>query len=69
MIIQSTGITTLVLLFLRGGPGMPVVCRNAPNPTGLEQDLTAVWWEQRGAGMSYNPDIPPQSMADGPALD
>jgi pimeloyl-ACP methyl ester carboxylesterase len=31
-------------------------------PTGLEDHFTVVWWEQRGAALSYNPDIPPESM-------
>lgn len=62
LIIQSTDITHPVLLFLHGGPGMPEYFLNATHPTGLEQDFTVVWWEQRGAGLSYSHDIPPQSM-------
>jgi len=62
LIIQSTDIANPVLLFLHGGPGMPEFFLNATHPAGLEQDFTVVWWEQRGAGLSYSPDIPPQSM-------
>jgi pimeloyl-ACP methyl ester carboxylesterase len=62
MIIQSTDISHPVLLFLHGGPGMPEFFLNTTHPTGLEQDFTVVWWEQRGAGLSYGPDIPAQSM-------
>lgn len=62
MIIQSTDISHPVLLFLHGGPGMPEFFLNTTHPTGLERDFTVVWWEQRGAGLSYSPDIPPQSM-------
>jgi len=31
-------------------------------PTGLEHHFTMVWWEQRGAGMSFSADIPPETM-------
>lgn len=62
MIIQSADPSHPVLLFLHGGPGMPEFFLNATHPTGLEQDFTVVWWEQRGSGMSFHPDIPPPSM-------
>ncbi len=62
MIIQSTDTAHPVLLFLHGGPGMPEFFLNTTHPSGLEQDFTVVWWEQRGAGLSFSPDIPPDSM-------
>ena len=62
MIIQSANIMNPVLLFLHGGPGMPEFFLNITHPTGLEQDFTVVWWEQRGAGLSFGPDIAPQTM-------
>ena len=51
-----------VLLFVHGGPGMPEYWLTQRYPTDLEDYFTVVWWEQRGAGLSYNPDIPPETM-------
>jgi pimeloyl-ACP methyl ester carboxylesterase len=62
MLIQSVNPSNPVLLFLHGGPGMPQFFLNGTHPTGLEQDFTVVWWEQRGAGISFSSDIPPESM-------
>lgn len=41
---------------------MPEFFLNTTHPTGLESIFTVVWWEQRGAGLSWSLDIPPQSM-------
>ena len=62
MIIQSADPANPVLLVLHGGPGLPTFFLNGTHPTGLEHDFTVVWWEQRGAGLSFQPDIPPESM-------
>lgn len=51
-----------VLLFLHGGPGMPEFWLTRRHPTRLHEAFTVAWWEQRGAGLSYRPDIPPESM-------
>ena len=62
MIIQSRDETNPVLLFLHGGPGMPEYFLTERYPTGLENDFTVVWWDQRGAGLSYQAGIPIESM-------
>ena len=62
MIIQSLDPTNPVLLFLHGGPGMTEFFMEQEYPTGLERHFTMVWWEQRGAGMSFSSDIPPETM-------
>lgn len=62
MIVQSTNPANPVLLFLHGGPGMPEFFLNTTHPTGVERDFTVVWWEQRAAGMSFDPDIAPETM-------
>ena len=62
MFLKSTDAAKPVLLFLHGGPGMPEYFLDRTHPTGLENDFTVCWWEQRGAGISYRSDIPPASM-------
>lgn len=62
MIIQSVDPANPVLLFIHGGPGMTEFFMEQDYPTGLEQHFTMVWWEQRGAGMSFSAGIPPETM-------
>lgn len=62
MFIQSANPANPVLLFLHGGPGMVEFFMEVEYPTGLAQHFTMVWWEQRGAGMSFSTDIPPETM-------
>lgn len=62
MLIKSKDISHPVLLFLHGGPGMPEYFLTQHYPTRLEEDFTVVWWEQRGAGLSYSSDIAPETM-------
>jgi len=60
MFIKSKDINNPVLLYLHGG--MPDYFLTQKYPTGLEDYFTVVWWEQRGSGISYNADIPPETM-------
>jgi pimeloyl-ACP methyl ester carboxylesterase len=62
MFIKSKNVNHPVLLFLHGGPGLPEYFITERYPTGLENDFTVVWWDQRGAGLSYNPNLPPETM-------
>jgi pimeloyl-ACP methyl ester carboxylesterase len=62
MFIKSKDSNNPVLLFVHGGPGMPEYWLTERYPTGLEDYFTVVWWEQRGAGLSYSPDIPAEKM-------
>ena len=55
MFIQSVAPANPVLLVLHGGPGMPDWFLNVTHPAGLERHFTVVWWEQRGAGISFSP--------------
>ena len=60
MFIESKDVAHPVLLYLHGG--LPEYFLTERYPTGLEGDFTVVWWEQRGAGLSYSPAIPPETM-------
>lgn len=60
MFIKGKDVNNPVLLYLHGG--MPDYFLTEKYPTGLEEYFTVVWWEQRGSGMSYSPDIPPETM-------
>jgi pimeloyl-ACP methyl ester carboxylesterase len=62
MFIMGRNINNPVLLFVHGGPGMPEYWLTQTYPTGLEERFTVVWWEQRGAGLSYSADILPETM-------
>jgi len=63
IIIQSKDTRLPVLLYLHRG--MPDYFLSKEYPTGFEDLFTVAWWEQRGAGISYSPDIPKDSFTVG----
>jgi pimeloyl-ACP methyl ester carboxylesterase len=60
MVIKGKNQKNPVLLYLHGG--IPDYFLAQKYPTGLEDYFTIVWWDQRGAGLSYNANIPRESM-------
>lgn len=60
MFIQGRNNGNPVLLYLHGG--LPDHFLNDRYPTGLEEMFTVVWWEQRGSGLSFDPDMPPETL-------
>lgn len=60
MFIKSKDARHPVLLYLHGG--MPDYFLTQRYSTGLEDCFTVCWWEQRGAGMSYSANMPPQTV-------
>ncbi|MBM7648216.1 pimeloyl-ACP methyl ester carboxylesterase [Bacillus ectoiniformans] len=70
ILIQSYDISNPVLLFIHGGPSMPlpgVSSRGkdytvATNTKELVKHYTVVFWDQRGTGKSYHKGIPQNTM-------
>ncbi len=60
MFIKGRSTRNPVLLYLHGG--MPDYFLTQRYPTGLDEEFTVVWWEQRGSGLSYNANAPPESV-------
>ncbi len=62
LIIRGRDAKAPVMLFLHGGPGSPEYPLLRQTNLGLEADFVMVYWEQRGAGKSYDPDNLPDDM-------
>ena len=62
MFIKGTNRSNPVLLWVSGGRGCRTTSWREQYPAGLEDLFTVVWWDQRGTGLSYDPDIPPANM-------
>ncbi len=62
MFIMGRDTGNPVLLFLHGGTAMPEYFLTQNYPTGLEQYFTVCWWDRRGAGLSYQANIPQDTM-------
>lgn len=56
MFIRGKNVTNPVLLYLHGG--LPEYFLTERYPISFDENFTVVWWEQRGAGLSYSPGIP-----------
>jgi len=62
--IRGTDQNNPVLIFLHGGPGEPAMGMSSSRKLDAEliRHFTVVHWDQRGAGKSYNNDIPVDSI-------
>src|SRR5689334_10060503 len=62
MAIRGENVENPPLILLHGGPGLTETALfrhfNAP----LETRFTVVYWDQRGAGKSFDPEIPKAAM-------
>jgi pimeloyl-ACP methyl ester carboxylesterase len=57
VLTRSHNISKPILLFLHGGPGMPMMYMGYKFQRELEKDFIVVHWDQRGAGKSYSSSI------------
>lgn len=62
MFIKGKDKTKPILLFLHGGPSVTEQWMNQIYPSGIEDEFVVCWWEQRGSGLSYNKDIPVETI-------
>ena len=62
MFIRGKDIKNPVLLFVHGGPSFPEYFLVEKYPVGLEDHFTVCYWEQRGGGISYTPQVTLESM-------
>jgi len=60
--IRGDDMSNPILLFLHGGPGMPMMYLSYKFQRPLEKDFICVQWDQRGAGKSFDDDIPVDTM-------
>jgi len=65
LLIRGWDRSNPVLLHLHGGPGSADISIARFFDAELIQHFTVVHWDQRGAGKSFSPDIPPESMTRG----
>lgn len=62
MFIRSKDTGRPVLLYLHGGPAFPNYFLIEKYKPGLEDYFTVCYWEQRGGGLSYTPEVHAESM-------
>lgn len=62
MIIRGEDTTKPVLLYLHGGPGDPEFPFSHQFNPFMEKMFIVSYWDQRGAGLSYSKNVPPETM-------
>src|SRR4249920_3778935 len=60
--IRGADVGNPLLIMLHGGPGMPETALIRHFNRALEEQYTVVYWEQRGAGKSFSPRTPKETM-------
>jgi proline iminopeptidase len=60
--IRGRSVSAPILILLHGGPGASESALFRHYDAALENHFVVVYWEQRGTGRSFHPDIPRSSM-------
>ena len=64
ILIQGDNIANPILLWLHGGPGSPAMLLGHHFSSELRRHLTIVHWDQRGAGLSYSPELEAEQISE-----
>jgi pimeloyl-ACP methyl ester carboxylesterase len=62
ILVRGINAQNPIILFLHGGPGLPMMPFHQHFQNDIEKKYLVVHWDQRGAGKSYSENIPIQSM-------
>jgi pimeloyl-ACP methyl ester carboxylesterase len=62
MFIRGRDLNNPVMLFVHGGPSFPEYFLVDKYPSGIEDHFTVCYWEERGGGLSYTPQVTLESM-------
>ncbi len=62
MFIRSKNTNRPVLLYVHGGPCFPNYFLIEKFKPGLEDYFTVCYWEQRGGGLSFSPELKPEDL-------
>ena len=62
MIIMAKDRNRPVMLYLAGGPGMPMMLMEKSHPSGLENEFVLCYPDYRGTSLSFDADINVESM-------
>ncbi len=58
VLIRSHNTDNPIILFLHGGPGMPMMYMGYKFQRPLEKNFTVVQWDRRGAGKTFSRNVP-----------
>lgn len=62
ILVRGTNELNPIILFLHGGPGLPMMPFHQHFQNDMEEKYLVVHWDQRGTGKSYSENIPIDSM-------